>query len=92
MKSWTRSRTPPNWDARVETLRQHGATEEEIEFLRTNRVELNAMTAPQFIEFLEGKLEEHAQKVMPEKAVIEAQFRRVWEQREAKERCKEILK
>jgi hypothetical protein len=56
---------PENWDARVETLRRHGATEDEIEFLRTQRVELNAMTAPQFVAFLEGKLAIHAQKVIP---------------------------
>jgi hypothetical protein len=79
------------WDARVETLRRHGASEEEIEFLETQRVELNAMTAPQFVEFLERKLETHTEKVIPEKEVIEAQARRIWERLQAKERCKEIL-
>jgi hypothetical protein len=54
-------------------------------------VELNAMTAPQFVEFLEGKLQEHAEKVVPDKAVIEEHARRIWEQLQAKERCKEIL-
>jgi hypothetical protein len=82
---------PKNWDARIETLRRHGATPDEIEFLRTNRVELNAMTAPQFIAFLERKLAIHANKVVPPKAVIEAHARRVWEQLQARERCKEIL-
>jgi hypothetical protein len=34
------------WPARASTLRRHGATPEEMEFLRTTRVELNAMTSP----------------------------------------------
>jgi len=80
-----------DWDSRVETLRRHGATEVEIEFLRTHRVELNAMTAPQFVEFLEKKLALHAKKVIPDKAVIEAHARRLWEQQQAEERCKDIL-
>jgi hypothetical protein len=82
---------PDSWDARVETLRRHGATEPEIEFMQTQRVELNAMTAPQFVEFLEGKLAVHAKKFVPSKAVIEAHARRVWEQLQGEERCKDIL-
>jgi hypothetical protein len=82
---------PKNWAARVETLRRHGATQQEIEFLRNRRVELNAMTAPQFIAFLERKLAIYAEKVVPEKAVIEAHARRIWEQLQAAERCKAIL-
>jgi hypothetical protein len=80
-----------DWERRVETLRRHGATPEEIEFLQTQRVELNAMTASEFVAFLEGKLAEHAQKVVPERAVIEAHARRVWEQLQAERRCKKIL-
>jgi hypothetical protein len=80
-----------DWDARVETLRRDGATEEEIEFLETQRVELNAMTAPEFVAFLEEKLAVHAKKVVPDKAVIEAHARRIWEQLQAQEQCKEIL-
>jgi hypothetical protein len=83
--------SPKNWDASVETLKRHGATEEEIEFLKTKRVELNALTAPQFIEFLERKLSEHTEKVIPADDVMEAHVRRIWEQQQAKERCKEIL-
>jgi hypothetical protein len=82
---------PKDWDARVETLERHGASEEEIEFLETHRVELNALTAPQFLAFLEDKLKKYAQKVVPEEAVIEAHARRVWEQVQAEQRCKEIL-
>jgi hypothetical protein len=81
----------PDWDARVETLRRHGATQEEIEFLQHRRVELNAMTAPEFVAFLERKLAIHAQKVVPEPVVVEEHARRIWEQLQAAERCKEIL-
>ena len=49
------------------------------------------MTSPQFIEFLEDKLEEHTAKVIPEDDVIEAHARRTWEQEQARERCKTIL-
>jgi hypothetical protein len=80
-----------DWDARVETLRRHGATDEEIEFLAARRVELNALTAPEFVVFLEQKLAIHAKKVLPDQAVIEAHARRIWEQLQAEERCKQIL-
>lgn len=48
-------------------LKINGATEAEIEFLLSGlRVELNAMTSPQFVFFLEGKLAEHGVgKVIP---------------------------
>ena len=44
--------------AKAATLRRYGATEEEIDFLleRQQRVELNAMTSPEFVAFLERKL------------------------------------
>jgi hypothetical protein len=80
-----------DWDARVDTLRRHGATDEEIEFLEDQRVELNALTAPQFVAFLEQKLAIHAKKVLPVQAVIEAHARRIWEQLQAEERCKKLL-
>jgi hypothetical protein len=83
--------SPDNWDARVETLRKHGATSEEIEFLETQRVELNALTSPQFIEFLENKLEEYTEKVVPDQTVLEDHARRIWEQVEAQKRCQAIL-
>jgi hypothetical protein len=80
-----------DWDKRVETLRRHGATQEEIAFLENRRVELNALSAPAFVEFLEGKLAEHAQKVIPTDDVIQAHARRIWQQQQALEQCKEIL-
>ena len=60
-------------DALRNRLRINGASPAEIEFLLTGprddvgqRVELNAMTSPQFVAFLEEKLAEHgAGKVIP---------------------------
>jgi hypothetical protein len=40
-------------------LRENGATEEEIEFLRTQRVELNAFASADFVAWIERKLEQH---------------------------------
>ena len=59
--------------------------------MQHRRVELNAMTAPEFVAFLERKLAIHAQKVVPEPVVVEEHARRIWEQLQAAERCKEIL-
>jgi hypothetical protein len=54
--------SPKYWDSRVETLKRHGATYEEISFLATKRVELNAMPSDVFIRFLERKLTAHGVK------------------------------
>src|SRR5262249_7448374 len=42
-----------------ETMRRHGAKDDEIDYTSGLRVELNALTAPQFIEWLGRKLVEH---------------------------------
>lgn len=73
----------------TENLRLNGATDEEIEFLRGKRVdskkvkysgrrvELNAFTSPQFVEWLDRKLEEHGvKKVIPDQATLEQAYRR----------------
>jgi hypothetical protein len=54
------------------------ATEEEQEYLRAGRrVELNQLTAPQFLEWLEGKLEEHLpERLIPDDKVLEDAYRR----------------
>jgi hypothetical protein len=60
-------------DAKEATLERHGATDEEIHFLLRNeqRVELNAMTSPQFIAFLEEKLAENGvSKMIPDPATL----------------------
>ena len=52
-------------DALRERLKRNGATDREIDFLLEGergfgqRVELNAMTSPQFVDFLVSKLAEH---------------------------------
>ena len=54
-------------------------TEAEKEFLRSGRrVELNAFTSPQFIEWLESMLTEHglAKPLIPDDATLEAAYRR----------------
>ena len=73
-------------DVRAETLRGHGATEEEIDYLlgfedgQPRRVELNAMTSRQFINFLEAKLATHGvRKIIPDEETIERHARRLLE-------------
>jgi hypothetical protein len=60
-----------NWAADSLRMTRRGVTEPELAFLRTKRVELNAMTAPQFVAFLERKLVQHgAAKVVPPEVVL----------------------
>jgi hypothetical protein len=74
-----------NWSKREETLRRHGATPKEIAFLESKRVELNAMTSRQFLDFIEAKLDEHGvEKLVPEDAILEQHARRLIEQRLAR--------
>jgi len=66
------------WRKRAATLRRHGAEPEEIEFLRTRRVELNAMTSRQLVDFIEAKLTAHGvAKLIPDDAALEQQARRI---------------
>ena len=59
-------------------LRENGATNEEIEFLRSQRVELNAFSSGDLVEWIEAKLEEHdIAKVIPEDDYLEKRFRQV---------------
>jgi hypothetical protein len=81
----------PDWLSRRETLRRHGATEQEIKFLFDRRVELNAMTSRQLIEFLERKLVEHGvEKVIPSRDVLERHARRVVERELASRALAEV--
>lgn len=60
-----------------DNLRQNGADDEEIEFLLGQRVELNAFTSDQFIDWLEAKLEEAgAEKVIPGPEILQTAWRR----------------
>jgi hypothetical protein len=73
----------PNREAKRDTLRRHGATEAEIEFLlpldedeACRRVELNAMTSRQLVDFVEAALEAGGcEKVVPEAVVLTAHAR-----------------
>ena len=58
-------------------MSENGATEEEIEFLHTQRVELNAFASDDLIEWIEKKLVEHGvEKVIPDADVLETAYRR----------------
>ena len=58
-------------------LIENGATEEEVEFLLRRRVELNAMTSPQLIEFIERKLRAvGVAKIVPDQETLEKAYRR----------------
>jgi hypothetical protein len=66
------------WEKRAETLDQHGATEDEIDYLRRDRVELNAMPSDVFVDFVERKLALHGiGKVVPPDDVLEQHADRV---------------
>ena len=79
------------WRKRANTLRRHGATEAEIDFLRDERIELNAMTSPQLVEFVEQKLVEHGvKKLVPEDEILEQQARRVIKERLTQEALSKV--
>ena len=55
----------------VGRLREAGATEEEIKFLESERVELNAMTSEEFVTWLEAKLTKvGVKKYVPDKVYL----------------------
>ena len=85
-------------------LRRNGATEAEIKFLVTSggfgsakyckgkRVELNAMTSRQFLNFVERKLQEHGiKKIVPDQAKLEEVYRREFAMHEAQARLDDML-
>ena len=75
-------------------LREYGLGEAEIDFLirQGRRVELNAMTSDQFLDWLEGKLAAHgAGKVVPEVEVLEQHARRVLARSLAADRVRPLI-
>ena len=71
-----------DWEKRAVTLKQHGATAEEIKFLRNKRVEINAMTSRQLVDFIEAQMAAHGvAKVIPDDAVLDRHARHLIEQR-----------
>jgi hypothetical protein len=84
---------PGNWSKRAATLRRHCASEDEITFLRNRRVELNAMTSRQFLDFIEAKFVEHSvYKIVPDDATIEKHARRVIEQQKTEQAIAQLAK
>ena len=58
-------------------LRENGATAEEIAFLRTRRVELNAFASADFVAWIERKLEQHGvAKIVPDESALTLAYRR----------------
>src|SRR5262249_12608527 len=83
--------SPRDFDSRRQTLRKHGATIYEIDYLRNRRVELNALTSRQFIDLIEEKFEEHGvQKVVPDDRTRAAHYRQVVEHRLVAEALSDI--
>jgi hypothetical protein len=57
-------------------LQQNGANSEEIEFLLTQRVELNALASDRLVAFIESKLEQHGvKKIVPDDELLAATYR-----------------
>jgi hypothetical protein len=73
-------------------LLRNGATQAEIEFLAgRRRVELNSMTAPQLIKWIEGKLKKHGiKKLVPDDEVLEEAYRRALKHYHVQHRLCEI--
>jgi hypothetical protein len=97
-----------NTNARLvaDTLRRHGATQDEINFLigkpdaliaygrgfTGERVELNAMTSDELIDFIEKKFEEHGiDKLIPDDDVLAQHACRMLERRMVKKELEKLL-
>jgi hypothetical protein len=62
---------PNNSNISDQRLREAGLDEAAVDFLRTERVELNAMTSRQFVNFVEAKLKQHQiRKVIPDRETL----------------------
>jgi hypothetical protein len=80
-----------SWSKRAATLERHGATDAEIAFLRNRRVELNAMTSRQIMDFIEAGFAQHAvTKVIPDAEAIGRQARNVVENKFMEEALKQV--
>ncbi len=61
----------------LKKLREHGATQEEVDFLSERRVELNAFSSGDFIEWIESKLQQHGvKKVVPDESILQDAYQR----------------
>lgn len=67
---------PNNSTTSDQRLRQAGLRREAIDFLRTHRVELNAMMPRQLVDFVEAKFKEHSiRKVIPNGEMLAQTYR-----------------
>jgi hypothetical protein len=65
-----------SWAAVRGALRSEGATDEECEFLRTRRIEINALSNAQLIDMIERKLREHGiKKIVPDDEMLAKAYR-----------------
>ena len=77
----------------TDNLRTNGATDEEIEFLLRQRVELNAFASDELIKWIESKLEEQGiKKVIPAADDLTGAYQRIWKQGVVHRRIEEFLK
>jgi len=75
-----------------QNLQRNGATEEEIDFLLNERVELNALPSDTLIEWIESKLEEHGvEKVVPNADFLIETYRHIIAAQFAEEHCKKVI-
>jgi hypothetical protein len=74
-------------------LQQNGATPEEVEFLLTQRVELNALASHRLVAFIESKLEQHGvKKIVPDDELLAATYRLAIRNREIEKIVAQELK
>ena len=87
--------------ALIANLRENGASEEEIAFMfldfdrlrSTRRVELNAMTSPQFVAYVERKLRENnVAKIVPDRKLLAEAYVSAEKGRRLREAVKELDK
>ncbi len=91
VKEWDLASEPYHNQIGDYKMRQNGATEQEIQFLKSNRVELNAFTSDKLIEFIEAKLVKHGvKKIVPAKAALEKALRRAAKARFLNDRLAEL--
>jgi hypothetical protein len=73
-------------------LAENGATPDEINFLLTDRVELNALTSDVLIEMIERKLDEYGlQKVVPDLDVLADAYRAFHRSHQLREKFEEMV-
>ena len=79
------------WEKVAATLKRHGAQAAEIAFLRNRRVEINAMTSRQLVDFIEAQLALHnVAKVIPADDVLDRYARHLIEQDLARDAFDEL--